>query len=934
MADDYMHRRPEGHDGDGNVDQEPQVSALEARTARRQQAMSAGRNAAKPSGADIAAAIQDAKARRAQQASTSAAGARGVTSSAPGPSKPQAAPTGSSGAPSAAPKRGGPPAGAAAAGAKAKGLKPTAAPGAAGAGASAVAGAATSRAVKGAAAAKGAVGKTAGAAAGAAKGATGAAKGAATKAVGAASRIPGAGRMAAVRRNLPRNQAVGADGGKATAGEQAKNLGKDALAAAAKGALTGGVAGAAKGVVFALVRNKWAMGLIGGSAAVALLAPLVLMGAMTTSTNSAAAARKGYDTTIAMQAATQDGVKTEDVKQAQIDVGDSDIPWQIWLAYERNGGDKVIDKLAGKVADEPTLEGGSGGGGGEGRADEEEDGSGYESEDQGHTPAPEPSRTAEPSKTPEPTSAPSATTPPAQQTQTPAPTPLANTGDSDEEKHDDAVEKLIDDMQSKMATDDGNVGHWDLLAGTVLADGKTAQYKLSKDDSDKSVQDRAKKLWTGVLTDPGDIDKDAAEKAFDAARNWALGTLNTCGSGSTGGSGGGGGAGTAPAVSGPPTETAPVDARPGGTLETLAPGQINNARAIMGIAKTMFGASPDEDQKRAAEIGIITAIVESNIENLDYGDRDSIGAFQQRNTWGSHEQRLNIFYSSTAFLRVLIARPNWATNEPGSEAQGVQISAFPDRYSLHMNLATALVDSYWDGVDPIPLPNPPAPPGKVTDGHGNTIGGSGGSTGPDDASGGSDSGSGGSSTKGCSSTSTPFTGGSIGAGDPGPENPGPGAKGNTPQADGAKVATALAFASMEVGKPYVLGGAGPDVWDCSGLTMKAYGAAGIRIGLTNGIEQHSSGTQFRHAPLDQVFPWAERERGDLVFWTNGGSGTYHVAIYLGQDKNGTDWQIAATKPGSTVKIQPVWGQGGDLETVVVRPTVGSVNGERIRTDGR
>ncbi len=931
MADDYMQRRPEGHDEEAEVNADTpgqQLSGLEARAARRQQAMSAGRNTPKASGGDIAAAIRDAKARRAQQNSTSASGARDTAASGANVSTPVSKPAGAG---AVAPAKGSAPAaGKAAAGSPAKGGKP-----ATSAGVAAAAGAATNGALKGASAVKGAAGKVAGTSKGATGTAAGAAKGAIGKTAGAASRIPGAGKVSAISRNLPRTQAVGADGGKATAGEQAKNLGKDALAAAAKGALTGGVAGAARGVAVALVRNKWAMGVIGGAAAVALLAPLVLMGAMTTSTNTAAAARKGYDTTVSMQAATQDGVKTEDVKQAQIDVGDSDIPWQIWLAYERNGGDKVIDKLAGKVTDEAPSTGG--GGGGEGRADEEEeDGSGYESEDQEHTaPAtPTPTATPKPSKTPEPTQSPSSTPPTVTPTGTPSPSSLANTGDDDEAKHEKAVAQLVDDMQAKMAEDDGNVGHWDLLAGTVLADGKTAQYKLSKDASDKDVQNRAKKLWTGVLTDPGDIDKSAAEKAFDSARTWALGTLNTCGSGSTGGGDSSGSGGTAPAVSGPPTETAPVDANPGSTLETLAPGQINNARAVMGIAKTMFSASPDEDQKRAAEIGIITAIVESNIENLNFGDRDSIGAFQQRNTWGTQQQRLNIFYSSTAFLRVLIARPNWATNEPGSEAQGVQISAFPDRYSLHMSLATALVESYWDGVDAIPLPNPPAPPGQITDGHGNVIGGSGGSTGPDDSSGGSGESSGDSSVKACSSTSTPFTGGSIGAGDPGPENPGPGAKGNTPQADGAKVATALAFASMEVGKPYVLGGAGPDVWDCSGLTMKAYGAAGIKIGLTGGVEQHSSGTQFRHAPEDQVFPWAERERGDLVFWTNGASGTYHVAIYLGQDKNGIDWQIAATKPGSTVKIQPVWGQGGDLETVVVRPTVGSVNGERIRTDGR
>ncbi|MBT5398897.1 MAG: hypothetical protein HOL26_07005, partial [Micrococcales bacterium] len=48
--------------------------------------------------------------------------------------------------------------------------------------------------------------------------------------------------------------------------------------------------------------------------------------------------------------------------------------------------------------------------------------------------------------------------------------------------------------------------------------------------------------------------------------------------------------------------------------------------------------------------------------------------------------------------------------------------------------------------------------------------------------------------------------------------------------DFAKVETAIAFASEQLGERYVLGGAGPNVWDCSGITMKSYAAAGVYIG--------------------------------------------------------------------------------------------------------
>jgi cell wall-associated NlpC family hydrolase len=112
----------------------------------------------------------------------------------------------------------------------------------------------------------------------------------------------------------------------------------------------------------------------------------------------------------------------------------------------------------------------------------------------------------------------------------------------------------------------------------------------------------------------------------------------------------------------------------------------------------------------------------------------------------------------------------------------------------------------------------------------------------------------------------------------------------------------------QLGKPYALGGEGPTYWDCSGLTMKAYAAAGIYIG------QHYVSSQYNTMQSrGRLFPYSQRQRGDLLFWNNGGF--YHIAIYLGGGL-----MIAAPTYGESVKVQPVWGVGGDLMNVVGRPS--------------
>ena len=78
----------------------------------------------------------------------------------------------------------------------------------------------------------------------------------------------------------------------------------------------------------------------------------------------------------------------------------------------------------------------------------------------------------------------------------------------------------------------------------------------------------------------------------------------------------------------------------------------------------------------------------------------------------------------------------------------------------------------------------------------------------------------------------------------------------------------IAEARKQVGKPYVWGAAGPDSFDCSGLTMWAWRAAGVNL-------PHFSGAQYSattHIPLSQIQP------GDLIFYE---SPNQHVALYIG-----------------------------------------------------
>ena len=131
----------------------------------------------------------------------------------------------------------------------------------------------------------------------------------------------------------------------------------------------------------------------------------------------------------------------------------------------------------------------------------------------------------------------------------------------------------------------------------------------------------------------------------------------------------------------------------------------------------------------------------------------------------------------------------------------------------------------------------------------------------------------------------------------------------TPNA--AAVSTAIAFARQQLGEPYAFAGRGPDAWDCSGLTMQSYAAAGVSIG------GHGATMQYRYAEeRGRLVPYALRQPGDLIFYAAGGSTSgskYHVALYIGGNR-----MIESPSPGKTVRDWPVYTY--DLVPYVARPT--------------
>ncbi|WP_280503280.1 C40 family peptidase [Nocardia farcinica] len=305
-----------------------------------------------------------------------------------------------------------------------------------------------------------------------------------------------------------------------------------------------------------------------------------------------------------------------------------------------------------------------------------------------------------------------------------------------------------------------------------------------------------------------------------------------------------------------------IDAPTGHTVAGLSESQLRLAREGVAIGK----------QRRMPESVIVAELAaqatESSFRNLanpsvpeslSYAndglgrDHDSVGPHQLRaSIWGAvgiatlmdPVYQINWFYDHADQLGVAAERM-----APADLAQAIERSA-PNAYAGQLPLARGLYELFAD-IDP----------GPAT--HTST-----GVSGP-----------------GCGSVAgTPLT----------------------PAEASAFGRAVIEHAARWIGTPYVWGGgdtSGPTSggFDCSGLTLHAvYQASGGRIRLP-----HYTQAQQDHATA-QVVPLAQRQPGDLIFFTAPGSAdSHHVGIYYGRDEQGRDLLLHAPQSGQTVTFTPL-----------------------------
>ena len=118
---------------------------------------------------------------------------------------------------------------------------------------------------------------------------------------------------------------------------------------------------------------------------------------------------------------------------------------------------------------------------------------------------------------------------------------------------------------------------------------------------------------------------------------------------------------------------------------------------------------------------------------------------------------------------------------------------------------------------------------------------------------------------------------------------------------------AIRFALAEVGKPYVWGATGPNTYDCSGLMLRAFQAAGIDLPRVSWQQFQAGG----HVPVKQAQP------GDLLFYAtdpNDPATIHHVMLYMGDGQ-----MVEAPYSGESVRVRPVpWGYS-ELVPLATRP---------------
>jgi murein DD-endopeptidase MepM/ murein hydrolase activator NlpD len=123
--------------------------------------------------------------------------------------------------------------------------------------------------------------------------------------------------------------------------------------------------------------------------------------------------------------------------------------------------------------------------------------------------------------------------------------------------------------------------------------------------------------------------------------------------------------------------------------------QEQNASIIIGVGKSRGVPA------YGWVVAIATSIQESGLRNLDYGDRDSLGLFQQRPSqgWGTPAQVRDPEYAAGKFYDALVKVEGWQSMPVTVAAQAVQRSGFPDAYAAHDSVARELVQALAGSAD-------------------------------------------------------------------------------------------------------------------------------------------------------------------------------------------------------------------------------------------
>jgi hypothetical protein len=131
------------------------------------------------------------------------------------------------------------------------------------------------------------------------------------------------------------------------------------------------------------------------------------------------------------------------------------------------------------------------------------------------------------------------------------------------------------------------------------------------------------------------------------------------------------------------------EAKVGGRTVSLTLEQAENV-SLMAAISVQRGMPA-----RAATIAIATSAQESKLYNVEQGDRDSVGLFQQRPSqgWGTRQDLLNPYYSINAFYDALAKVDGYESMAITEAAQLVQRSAFPDAYAQHESDARVLASA-------------------------------------------------------------------------------------------------------------------------------------------------------------------------------------------------------------------------------------------------